>query len=216
MGESSILPSIAQSIPRDKETMAADFLPMAAYIFITTFTPGPNNVSAAAAGLKLGLRRTLPYLFGIASGFFLVMTASGLFSVFLRTRYSAIAPYLKWIGFTYMLWLAVSPFLKLKHATRSETTYTYPVGLALQVVNPKAILYGITLYATFFEFLAGNAAGVLISALALTAVGFTSILAWALMGSGLTRFLNNKRNELIFNLAMAALLLYSAISIVAH
>jgi len=196
--------------------VTADFVPMLAYIFTTTFTPGPNNISAAAAGLKLGLKRSLPYLFGIATGFFLIMTASGLFSVFLRTRYAAIAPYLKWFGFAYMLWLAVSPFLKKRHPEKQETTYSYPVGLALQVVNPKSILYGITLYATFFESIAGDTAGVLLSALALTAVGFASILSWTLIGSVLTRFLDNKRNKLMFNLAMAALLLYSAVSIVAH
>jgi len=196
--------------------MNPDLLPMISYIFITTFTPGPNNLSSAAAGIKVGLRRTLPYLFGISSGFFCVLASSGLFSVFLRTRYSAIAPYLKWLGFSYMIWLAVSPFIKHKSAGLKDVSYSYPTGLLLQIVNPKSILYGITIYASFFDLLAGSVPRVLFSAFLLTIVGFVSILTWTLAGTGLTKILKGPKSELIFNVGMGILLVYSAISIVSH
>lgn len=193
-----------------------DTLPLVSYILITTFTPGPNNVSCAAAGLKLGLRRSLPYMAGISTGFFLVLVASGLFSVFLRTRYAAIAPWLKWFGFAYMLWLAASPFLKSHGGSAKEISYTYPYGLALQMVNPKSILYGITLYASFFDAIAGNVAGVLVSALVLTVVGFSSILSWNLAGTALTRLMKGGRGARAFDALMAVLLVYTAFSIVSH
>lgn len=196
--------------------MHQDIIALVSYVIITTFTPGPNNVSSAAAGMSIGVRRALPYMAGIATGFFLLMTASGLFSVFLRSRYGAIAPYLRWVGFAYMLWLAASPFLPHRADSARAISYTYPTGLILQVVNPKSILYGVTLYATFFDRLAGNVAGVLVSALALTGVGFASILTWAGAGSALTRFMKVERNRRVFDIAMALLLVWTAFSIVRH
>ena len=51
-------------------------IPLISFVIVTTFTPGPNNISSAAMGVAYGYRRTIPYLFGIASGFFLVMLAA--------------------------------------------------------------------------------------------------------------------------------------------
>lgn len=196
--------------------MHQDIVALVSYVLITTFTPGPNNVSAAAAGVSIGVRRALPYMAGISTGFFCLMAASGLFSVFLRSRYGAIAPYLRWVGFAYMLWLAASPFLPHRATAARAITYRYPTGFVLQWVNPKSILYGVTLYATFFDRLAGDVAGVLVSALALTAVGFASILTWATAGSALTRFMKVERHRRAFDIAMAILLAWTAFTIVRH
>ncbi len=56
--------------------MNIDMIPLISFVIVTTFTPGPNNISSAAMGVTYGYWRTIPYLFGIASGFFLVMLAA--------------------------------------------------------------------------------------------------------------------------------------------
>ena len=48
--------------------MPVDMLPLISFVIVTTFTPGPNNISSAAMGIAFGYRRTLPYLFGITAG----------------------------------------------------------------------------------------------------------------------------------------------------
>ena len=37
-------------------------LPLMSYVFVTTFTPGPNNITSAALGMKVGYRGSLRYL----------------------------------------------------------------------------------------------------------------------------------------------------------
>ncbi len=50
--------------------MHQDIFPLAVYIVVTTFTPGPNNITAASSGAARGFMKTLPYLAGMALGFF--------------------------------------------------------------------------------------------------------------------------------------------------
>ena len=194
--------------------MSPELLPLITYIFITTFTPGPNNISSAAAGVQLGLKKSLPYLFGVVVGFFIVMLLSGYLNFFLHARYSVIAVYVKWIGFFYMLWLAGSLFLKSEKKKTAITSFSFMPGVLLQLVNPKVILYGITIFAVFSNTLAVNSWSVFLGSAVLSCVGFVSVLTWCTIGSFLTQFLSNKRNLLIFNLVLAGLLLYSAFSII--
>ena len=58
-------------------------LPCLSYAVLMTFTPGPNNVSSSALGLSVGYRKSLPYLFGITTGFIVIMLCGGLLTEFL-------------------------------------------------------------------------------------------------------------------------------------
>ena len=39
------------------------------FAFVTSITPGPNNLMLLASGVNFGFRRTLPHMFGIGIGF---------------------------------------------------------------------------------------------------------------------------------------------------
>jgi len=149
--------------------------PMLTYAFVMTFTPGPNNVSASALGSKVGYRRSLPYLLGMASGFAAIMLAAGLLTDFLTRNYGLIAPYLKWIGVAYMVYLAASILLEpLTHKAKESKAARegYFGGLLLQILNIKVILYGITIYTSFPPILTGTIARTISSAAFLSALGF--------------------------------------------
>ncbi len=45
---------------------------------VMTITPGPNNIMILSSGLNLGIRRSIPHLFGIAVGFPVMLVAVGL------------------------------------------------------------------------------------------------------------------------------------------
>jgi cysteine/O-acetylserine efflux protein len=194
------------------------FAPMLSYAIVMTFTPGPNNVSTSALASRLGYRASLPYILGIATGFLAIMLASGLLTDFLTRNYGVIAPYLKWLGVAYMVYLAASLVIeslgKGKEAKAGRDGYVG--GLLLQILNIKVILYGITIYTTFAALLTGSLARTLASAAGLTALGFASVTTWAFLGVGLSRLLTRKAYHVAFNAAMALLLLYSALSTALH
>ncbi len=191
-------------------------LPFLTYAVVTTFTPGPNNISASAAGMRVGYRRSLPLLAGMFAGFVTIMLVAGLLTLLASTAWQGVVPWLKWVGVAYMAWLIVSLFLPAGHGAgpKGLADPRFIDGLLLQLVNVKVILYGITMYSSFHALLAGSLPRLGASAAFLAALGFTSVSLWALTGAAISRFLTSPRARLLFNLAMAALLAYSAVEIV--
>jgi cysteine/O-acetylserine efflux protein len=198
--------------------MSALAVPFLIYALTTTFTPGPNNITSSSIGMRLGYRKTVPYLLGVLVGFFVIMALCGLLTEVLKRFYGNFSPYLKWIGVLYILWLIVSLFLHRSGGTtgRDAPNSTFFSGLLLQIVNIKVILYGITLYTSFSTLVSGSIPAVAVSAALLALLGFVACSCWALLGSAFSRFLARRGFALGFNLVMAALLAYTAVSIALH
>ena len=49
--------------------MLETLLPLAVFAFVSSITPGPNNMMLFASGVNFGFRRTIPHMFGIGAGF---------------------------------------------------------------------------------------------------------------------------------------------------
>jgi len=53
-------------------------LAVATFGFVTSVTPGPNNTILFATGVSYGVKKALPFLFGIMLGLTVILTAIGL------------------------------------------------------------------------------------------------------------------------------------------
>ncbi|GAB6280180.1 MAG: LysE family transporter [Thermovirga sp.] len=182
------------------------------YVFVTTFTPGPNNISCAASAARWGLSRTWGYLFGITAGFWVLLSLCGAFSGLLMSVLPWLQTYMRWVGATYILWLAYG-IARSDSSGEMEGTGSlrgFAKGFALQFVNPKAILYGVTLYTAFLSPILARPVPVFISALLFAVIGFSSILTWAVFGLGIERFLQSPAHRKIMNGCFALLLVYAA------
>jgi cysteine/O-acetylserine efflux protein len=189
-----------------------NFYPFLTYVFVTTFTPGPNNILSMSNGLRYGYRRTLKFLTGVAAGFLVVLLVSGLLNVALVSFVPQVRFWLNLFGAAYMLYLAVHIALSKSDADRPEpkSLNTFGAGFALQFINLKGILYGVTVFSMFITPAYQNPVVVSLFALILTGVGFVAISSWALGGNFFRSFLH--KYERVFNLTMAALLVYTAIA----
>ena len=193
-------------------------IPFLTYAAVTTFTPGPNNITSAAIGMRLGYRRTIPYILGIMAGFLVIMLAAGILTDIASHAYRGALPYLKWIGVIYMCWLAVSLFIPSAHGADAAQVRnaSFRSGLFLQIVNPKVILYGITIYSSFHMLLADTPMKLIGSSVFLAILGGIATSLWAVFGNLMSGFLKGRAAMLVFNITMALLLLYSAVSILLH
>jgi cysteine/O-acetylserine efflux protein len=194
--------------------MSTDFFALVSFVLVTTFTPGPNNVSSASMGILHGYRATLRYLSGISTGTFLVMLLCGWISSTLLQVFPAFEGILRVIGALYILWLAFHT-LKASYAFEEDerTSLGFSEGLVLQVLNPKLIVYGLTLYSTFLAGVVTNYAHLLLSALIVTAVGFCSISTWTILGATIRAHLDRPRVKQVLNTALSLLLVYTAIEL---
>ena len=194
--------------------MDINFFAFLPFVLITTFTPGPNNISSASMGVLYGYRDTLKYMLGIVTGFFLVMLLCGWTSTVLLKVLPSFETALRFIGAGYILWLA---FETLKTSYTFQESNQSPMGfgrgLLLQVLNLKAIVYGLTLYSTFLVPITDNSALLVLSATFLATLAFCSVSAWALFGSAIRTVLRQPRIRRLVNLVLSLLLVYTAIEL---
>ncbi len=189
-------------------------LAVLSYALVSIFTPGPNNITSSSLGMRVGYPRTLRFIAGVVTGFFCIMVTSGLLTELLVSAYGQIALFLKVVGIFYLLWLAYTILRPVQgvHASK-EVGARYRDGLLLQIVNPKVILFGLTMYATLLAPLTRNWLAVLLSAALLAVLSFCSTSLWALLGASIQRFIANPKVRFAYSLTLVGLLLYAAWSL---
>lgn len=190
-----------------------NFTAFLSYVFLTTFTPGPNNIMSMSNASRYGFKKSIRFNLGIFAGFFVIIALCSTFSVMLYNLIPSIKPIMTWIGAVYILWLAWKTYRSTPHGEggNERATNTFSSGLLLQFVNPKVILYGITTVSTFIVPYYKSTVILAAFSLILAFVGFVATCCWALFGSVFQRFLAN--HDRIVNAVMVLLLVYCAISL---
>ncbi|MDD3229478.1 MAG: LysE family transporter [Oscillospiraceae bacterium] len=188
-------------------SMIVSYLP---YALVTAFTPGPNNIVALYAVSQKGWRRGKDVLLGIAVGFLCVMVICALFCYELAKYAPSVANILKYVGAAYIVYLAVHVALSKPDDGESKRI-SFTKGFLLEFVNVKIILYAITIYTGYVLPYDARLGVLLIHALMLTVIGIAGTITWAAAGGVLQVFL--KKHYRSFNIAMALVLLWCAISL---
>ena len=184
-----------------------------AFAFVSSITPGPNNLMLLASGVNFGFRRSVPHMLGIGIGFTVMVALVGLGLAGIFTAWPPARPLLKIAATGYMLWLA----WKIAHASAPDTApqaaqtrarpLTFLQAAAFQWVNPKAwtmALGAVALYAPGQE-----VAAVLWVAAVFGMINLPCISSWTVLGMALKRALQNPARLRFFNYAMALLLVAS-------
>ncbi len=188
------------------------------FAFVTSVTPGPNNLMLMASGANYGLRRTLPHMFGISLGHAFMVLIVGLVLLQLFDRFPALNIVLKVLSVGYMLWLA----WKIANAAPPNETaaggkpFTFLQAAAFQWVNPKAWSMAITAISGYAPQDSGVLYGTAIVACVFAAVNLPSVSIWAWTGVQVRRWLGTARRLRVFNVTMALLLVASLYPILLH
>lgn len=192
-----------------------NLLSVISYVLISSFTPGPSNISTASMAILHGYKNTVKYQFGLALGVFVLMSLSGLFSAALLSIFPALEPILRYLGAIYILYLAFG-ILKASYSFAEKDIKTLSVGngFMLQILNPKLFVYAFSLFSTFLVSTTGNLMLIVILAIMLAVVSFCATSTWALFGTGIKNYLQNTRVRMVVNILLSIALVYSAISLI--
>ncbi len=184
------------------------FLALAGFAFVSSITPGPNNLMLMASGANFGLRRSLPHALGVALGFafMIVPVGLGLARVFDLVPWTR--PALAVVSVTYLLYLAwrIATAAAPGRQAVQTSPMTFLQAAAFQWVNPKAwtmALTAVTLYAS------GSPGSVMSVALVFGAINLPSVSCWTVIGREMRRLLTSPVRLRVFNWTMAALLVAS-------
>lgn len=184
-------------------------IPLMAFAFVTSITPGPNNLMLMASGANFGFQRTIPHMMGVALGFVLMAFLMGLGLAQVFETWPRLRNVLTVFSVAYLLWLAwkIANAAPPRAGDAKGRPLSFIQAAAFQWVNPKAwsmALSAVTIYAP------GDTVGAMVLVAAVFgAVNLPSVSVWCLMGRELRRILTNPARLRAFNWLMAGLLVAS-------
>lgn len=191
----------------------ATFAEMTVTACITVWSPGPNNILLLSTASKYGFRKNLKLMLGIWTGSLTLMCLSGIFCSTLGKIIPGIQPFMKYVGAVYILFLAWQTLHRLPPGENvSEKEPSYLMGLFLQLVNVKIIIYGLTMFSSFILPNENRIPMLFLFAVYLMFLGAAGNLIWAFAGSLLKRLYASHYKAM--NFVMALLLLWCALRII--
>jgi threonine/homoserine/homoserine lactone efflux protein len=186
-------------------------LSLAAFAFVTSITPGPNNIMLTASGVNFGFRRTIPHVLGISAGFMALLLASGFGLGTLFYAYPPAQVALKVVGILYMLWLAwrVATAGEIGDHEDRARPMSFWEAAVFQWVNPKGLIMALGAMSIYIR--PGEVGDILLVTLVFAAINLPSVGTWAVFGSALRNVLKDPKRIRVFNVIMALLLVTSIV-----
>ena len=190
--------------------MNFDIFPaLALFAFVSSATPGPNNLMLMASGANFGFARSIPHMVGISIGFIVMMVLTGAGLVQIFDRYPVSYLVLKVLSVAYMMWLAwkIANAAPIRERAAGGAPMTFLQAAAFQWVNPKAWAMSLTAITVYIA--DGGHLMLLVGALIFGAVNIPSVGIWTLLGQQMARLLTKPAHLRLFNWTMAVLLIAS-------
>ena len=197
------------------DSLLPSLLPLALFAFVSSVTPGPNNIMLTSSGIRFGFVRTMPHIFGICFGFAVLtaICAAGIGSLIIALP--AMHVVLQILGSGYLVYLAWQ--MRSMAFSRDVESNARPmsfIGAALfQFANPKAWVMGITGASAFLPPVQPVALAILLFCLVFSLINLPCLSLWAGTGAVLRRYLTQRKWQLLFCGVMIVLTLYSALAI---
>jgi len=188
--------------------MHPEILSLSLFMFVTSCSPGPNNIVASHSGFNHGVKKTIPLMFGVIFGFTTMITIVnfGLINVF--ELYPVIQKILILTGSIFLIYLAYKiSFSITKTQEKSLNPVSFLETFMYQFLNPKGVIVAIISVSTYVE----SGGNFLNYSLWVITVAFVfsiiSIIFWVLIGKFMRKFATNDKFIKLFNYVMSLLLL---------
>jgi len=180
------------------------------FAFVSSITPGPNNLMLMNSGANFGFKQTIPHMLGVGLGFTFMVLLVGLGVIQLFDRFPMSYDILKVLSIVYLVYLAfkiATSTGSIEQKSSTSTPFTFAQAALFQWVNPKAwtmALTSISIYAPSKSFTA-----VLVVAIVFGIVNLPCISSWIMLGQKIQVILTDQKRLRIFNITMALLLILS-------
>ncbi|WP_444938651.1 LysE family translocator [Microbulbifer sp. JMSA002] len=188
-----------------------------AVMFPLIFSPGPANITFAAAGASLGIRRSLPLMAGIDFIFIVKGFLVGFGLMTWLTSYPFALRALQVGGVIYLIYLAYH-FAKPKSPLSQGEAPKISIwnGMLIQILNVKGWIITFTMFSIFAPNLQYEPTTTILLLIALmTILNLSTHLCWIVFGSALAKFATNDRSRrvqgMLFSLSLLSVALWIAL-----
>lgn len=181
------------------------------YCIIVTATPGPTNIVILSTVNNFGTKKAMEYTYGATIAFGLLLVISATLNTVLIAVMPKILYIMQIIGCLYILYLAYQIYKMDTSKATAKQTATFMSGFLMQFVNPKVVLFTMTVIPGFVMPYYTEMSMITIFVICITVIGFLAFTTWILFGTIFKEFL--QKNQKAVNIIMALFLVYSAIMV---
>ncbi|NQZ89272.1 MAG: LysE family translocator [Colwellia sp.] len=180
------------------------------FAFVSSITPGPNNLMLMNSGANFGFKKTIPHMLGVGMGFTLMIALVGFGVIKLFDEFPLSYEILKVLSIVYLLYLAFKIACStgnLEQKSSNAKPFNFVQAALFQWVNPKAwtmALTSISIYAP-----TKSVSAVLFVSIVFGIVNLPCISSWVVLGQKIQVLLTDKKRLRAFNISMAILLILS-------
>jgi threonine/homoserine/homoserine lactone efflux protein len=190
------------------------YLPLMMFAFVSSITPGPNNIMLTSSGIWFGFRRSIPHMLGITIGFgvLLAICAAGIGALVMAVPAAQFA--LRLAGSGYLLYLAwqLRDMRFDGQAEQARQPMGFLAAAAFQFCNPKAWVMAITGSSAFLPQGMPVPLAITVFCLVFCLVNLPCISVWTGAGALLRRYLSRPLWRRVFCAVMVVLTVYSALA----
>lgn len=180
-----------------------------AFAFVSSITPGPNNLMLMTSGINFGFARTVPHMLGVSIGFTLMIILVGAGIIQLLDAVPGAQQAIRIASIAYLLYMAWTiafavpkPLGEDGAAMDSTKPFTFTQAALFQWVNPKAWTMALTAVSAYTP-KAHPVLGLMIVACVFGLINLPTVSTWTAMGVKMRRFLSDPLKLRRFNIAAA-------------
>lgn len=202
------------------ESLSLLLAPLAMFMFVSSITPGPNNLMLLSSGVRFGFNRTVPHMLGITAGMVLLLLVAyaGVGALLLASPGLDKLMTLACCG--YLLWLAMALLKDSgppqeqgsaqdgRETARPMRAYE---AVLFQFVNPKAWAMAVAACTIAGRFPLPLPARLALMVTISAAINLPCVSLWALFGRSMRRHLRTSTVRYAFNTGMAAVVVVTAL-----
>ncbi|MDT0603076.1 LysE family translocator [Thalassotalea castellviae] len=188
-----------------------EFIALILFVFSTSGTPGPNNIMILTSGVNHGIRDSLPHVFGVNTGFLVMIICVGLGIMSLFQQWPLLHQLIQILGIGYLLYLAfkIATMPVNNELNSDKKPFSFLQAAAFQWVNPKAWIICVSAIVAFSTPNNNVIEQVLIISGFYFVFGLPCSFAWLMVGKWLQNILTHEVYVKRFNRIMAIILLTS-------
>jgi Putative threonine efflux protein len=179
------------------------------YCIIVTVTPGPTNIVILSTVNNLGTKKAMEYTYGATIAFGLLLAISAMLNTVLLAVIPKVLHIMQIMGCSYILYLAYQIYKMDTSKSTEKKTATFLSGFLMQFVNPKVVLFTMTVIPSFVMPYYTTLSTLMIFVACITIIGFIAFITWIIFGAIFKVFL--QKHQKTVNIIMALFLVYSAI-----
>lgn len=189
------------------------YIALSTFAFVSTITPGPNNIMLMSSGMHYGFHRTIPHILGISigCGALILSACFGLIQLF--KAYPVTYTIMNVLCAIYLLYLTYK-IATSKVDLRKNTANSHPMNfieaVLFQWINPKAWTMAITTASVYAASSSLN--GIMMATTIFTLIMLPCTCVWAILGQHFAQWMTSIVRLKVFNRSMAALLLLTLIT----